>query len=447
MLFIGIDLGTTNSALAAFDGETVSVIPNTLGETLTPSAVRLDGSGGVTVGRKARRFLESDPSNTRAEWKRLMGTGERLAFAASGRALLPEELSAQVLGSLLADARDALGFAPRAAVISTPALFELPQNHATVRAGTLAGLEEVVLIQEPIASAIAAGWRAEHEGTWLVFDLGGGTLDVSLLETREGRLRVIDHAGDNFLGGKDIDQALVDWAVAELGRGGEVPGLAGADPANRRARARLRVACEEAKIELSRSPRAAVVVPELAAGPGGRPVDVELVLTRDQLDLLVAPLVARSLTVVRTLLAANQRSAGDVVCAVLVGGPTLARPARARGRAVRRPHRRGGGSHDRGGAGGGAVCRHGGAGGEARAPAGDGARRAGGAHRAPPGHRGSRALRGGALLARCRRGAARAGCGSSARTPAGRAPRPRFPPRAASSCRCSWRGTGRAGSG
>jgi molecular chaperone DnaK len=330
MVFIGIDLGTTNSALAAFDGETVSVLPNALGETLTPSAVRLDASGGATVGRKARRSLEADPANTRAEWKRLMGTAERLPFEAAGRALLPEELSAQVLGSLLADARDALGFAPRAAVISTPALFELPQNHATVRAGTLAGLEEVVLIQEPIASAIAAGWRAEHEGTWLVFDLGGGTLDVSLLETREGRLRVVDHAGDNFLGGKDIDQALVDWAVAELGRRGEVPGLDRADPASHRARARLRAACEEAKIELSRAPRASVVVPALAAGPGGRPVDVELTVTRAELDVLVAPLVSRSLAVVRGLLSANQRAASDVARAVLVGGPTLAPGLRAR---------------------------------------------------------------------------------------------------------------------
>src|SRR5205814_1174393 len=151
-----------------------------------------------------------------------------------------EELSAQVLEALLADARDALGFAPRTAVISTPALFELPQNHATVRAGKLAGLEEVVLIQEPIASAIAAGWRAEQEGSWVVFDLGGGTLDVSLLETRDGRLRVVDHSGDNFLGGKDLDQALVDWAVGELRRRG-VEG-------DRRTLARLKTACEEAKI-------------------------------------------------------------------------------------------------------------------------------------------------------------------------------------------------------
>src|SRR5689334_2294664 len=130
---------------------------------------------------------------------------------------------------------------PRAAVISTPALFELPQNHATTRAGRLAGLEEVVLIQEPIASAIAAGWHAEQQGTWLVFDLGGGTLDVSLLETKDGRLRVVDHSGDNFLGGKDIDRALCDWALAELERRGVALDRAGLAP-------RLRAACEEVKI-------------------------------------------------------------------------------------------------------------------------------------------------------------------------------------------------------
>jgi molecular chaperone DnaK len=139
--FVGIDLGTTNSVLATFDGEQVSVVPNGLGENLTPSVVRLDATGTPIVGRKARRFLETDPANTRAEFKRLMGTAEGLAFDAAGKSLLPEELSAAVLASLLADARDALGFPPRAAVISTPALFELPQCHATSRAGTRAGLE------------------------------------------------------------------------------------------------------------------------------------------------------------------------------------------------------------------------------------------------------------------------------------------------------------------
>ena len=189
-MFIGIDLGTSNSSLAVFDGDSVVVVPNSLGENLTPSVVRMDARGAIVTGRKAYGFLESDPANTWGEFKRLMGTGDRLPFAAAQQELLPEELSAKVIASLLADARDGLGFLPRAAVISTPALIELPQNHATMRAAKLAGLSEVALMQEPIASAIAAGWRSEPEGMWLVFDLGGGTLDVSLLKTQEGRLRV-----------------------------------------------------------------------------------------------------------------------------------------------------------------------------------------------------------------------------------------------------------------
>jgi molecular chaperone DnaK len=313
-VFIGIDLGTTNSAIAAFDGERVTLLPNALGENLTPSVVRLDRGGARTVGRKARRGLELDPANTRAEWKRLMGTAERLSFEAAQAALLPEELSAAVLAALLADARDGLGWAPRTAVISTPALFELPQNHATVRAGKLAGLDEVVLIQEPIASAIAAGWHAEQQGTWVVFDLGGGTLDVSLLETRDGRLRVVDHSGDNFLGGKDIDRALCEWTLAQLEQRG-LPVDRGADP---RLLARLRAACEEAKIELSRAERALIAVPERGAGGA----DLELPVTRLQLEALAAPVAARALTVVRSLLANNRCRPDEVGKVVLVGGPT-----------------------------------------------------------------------------------------------------------------------------
>src|SRR5262245_20931880 len=295
-IHVGIDLGTSNSAIALFDGDVVSVVTNTLGETLTPSVVRIDGRGRRTVGRRAQPGLEHDPTNTRGEWKRLMGTAERLPFEAAAAAPLPEELSAEVIRSLLGDVRDTAGFMPRAAVISTPALFELPQSHATARAGRLAGLEEVVLIQEPIASAIAAGWRAEQAGTWLVFDLGGGTLDVSLLETLEGRLRVLDHAGDNFLGGKDIDGAVVEWAIARLARDGGGAAIDRVSPDGRRVLARLRAACEQAKIELSRADRATIVAPDPAAGGQGGGNEREVDITRDELEALAAPFIARSLT-------------------------------------------------------------------------------------------------------------------------------------------------------
>jgi molecular chaperone DnaK len=328
-LHVGIDLGTTNSALATYDGSALSVVSNSAGEALTPSVVRIDGRGNVSVGRRAQRFLESDPANTRAEFKRLMGSAEALLFPASNKTLLAEELSAHVLMSLLADAADTLGTRVRAAVISTPALFEVPQNHATARAGSLAGLEEVVLIQEPVASAIAAGWRSDRQGAWLVFDLGGGTLDVSLLETRDGLLRIVGHTGDNFLGGRDLDRALVDWAVERIQAEHGAAGITRANPAARRAYAQLRAACEQAKIELSRAVRTTIVASALER-PGAEPVDVELELSRSDLDGIVAPLLDRCLAVCLDLLKAQSRPASAVEQVVLVGGPTLMPALRAR---------------------------------------------------------------------------------------------------------------------
>jgi len=323
MMHVGIDLGTTNSAMASFDGTTLAVVPNALGEMLTPSVVRVDARSTFLVGRRAFRFLETDPANTRGEFKRLMGTAERLGFEAAGKDFLPEELSAHVLGSLLADAEAALGYRPAAAVISTPALFELPQNHATMTAGRLAGLSEVTLIQEPIASAIAAGWRADAEGLWLVYDLGGGTLDVSLLETRDGWLRVVDHGGDNFLGGKDFDNVLTDWAAARLAEETGLPPLSRSNPGHRRALGKLKAACEQAKIDLSRLERTAVVCAEVFSDPAGHPVDADVPVTRQELEGLVSPLLERSLGVCRTLLERNRLSAEAVGRVVFVGGPTL----------------------------------------------------------------------------------------------------------------------------
>jgi molecular chaperone DnaK len=330
-MHLGIDLGTTNSALAAFDGSAVSILANAAGEPLTPSVVRIDARGNPVVGRRAFRFLETDPGNTRAEFKRLMGTGERIAFEASGKSFLPEELSGMVLSALLADAREALGFAPRAAVISTPALFELPQNHATMRAAKLAGLEEVALIQEPVASAIAAGWRAEEaDGLWLVYDLGGGTLDVSLLETRDGWLRVVDHSGDNFLGGKDFDNTLVDWALARLHAAHGLPGLSRDNPASRRTLGKLKAACEQAKIELSRAARTSIVCAGLCEDAAGDPVDVDLEIGRGELETLIAPLVERGAQVCEALLGKARISADAVARVVFVGGPTLTPAVRER---------------------------------------------------------------------------------------------------------------------
>ena len=327
-IHIGIDLGTTNSAIASFDGEAVSVIPNSFGENLTPSIVRIDRRGNLMVGRQAARYLETDPANTRSEFKRLMGTDVATGFAASGLSLLAEELSARVIMSLLSDASDALGFTPRAAVISTPALFELPQNHATMRAGKIGGLQEVLLIQEPVASAISAGWREDTPGLWLIFDLGGGTLDISLLETREGMLRVMDHSGDNFLGGKDFDNVLADWALDRLRQEYDLPDIK--SPSERRAFLKLKNACEQVKIELSRAERSAIVIPELCIDGGGNPVDVDLEITRGEFEKLIAPLADRALSICLSVIEHCRVSADEIGRVVFVGGPTMTACIRTR---------------------------------------------------------------------------------------------------------------------
>ncbi len=318
--YVGFDLGTTNSAAAVFDGERTTVVRNAQGSTLTPSVVRIDAQGRATIGAKARRFAERDPKNTATEFKRLMGTGERIEFPAAGVQRSPQELAAEVLRSLCADVRDQVGVAPRRAVVSVPALFELAQSAATTEAAKAAGLETVELIQEPIASALAAGWSPdEGDAHWLVYDLGGGTFDVSLLQASDGFLRVVGHDGDNFLGGRDFDSALVDWAIERVGKQTGTL-LSRSNPAHASAIQQLKRAAEETKIELSRSSEAALVP---AAPLEGLDVDVELVLTRDELERMCAPLVDRSLDVCLALLREHGVDPAMLRKVVFVGGPTM----------------------------------------------------------------------------------------------------------------------------
>src|SRR5262245_40972603 len=246
-LYVGIDLGTTNSAAAVFDGERVAVVRNAQGGPVTPSVVRIDKQGRVTVGTVARRFLEQDAVNTAAEFKRLMGTDQELWFPGAGVKKKPHELSAEVLKALRQDIADQLGAPVERAVISVPALFELPQSSATSEAARLAGFERVELLQEPIASALGAGWRPEDEGggTRLVLALGGGGFDASLLETRDGLLRVVGHDADNFLGGRAFDWRITEHLAGQLA---VVPSRK--NPAHAAALRALRLAAEDAKIEL-----------------------------------------------------------------------------------------------------------------------------------------------------------------------------------------------------
>jgi molecular chaperone DnaK len=333
-LYVGFDLGTTNSAAAVFDGEQISLIRNAQGSALTPSVVRIDSKGRTTIGTRARRFLESEPENTHTEFKRLMGTGKPLHFPGAGLTRLPEELAAQILGALRADVRDQIGVMPVQAVVTVPALFELPQSAATAEAARLAGLDRVELLQEPVASALAAGWKNDDEhGAWLVYDIGGGTFDVSLLETRDGLLRVVGHDGDNFLGGRDFDMAVVDWIIGRLDEkadGVRARRVDRGDPAHAPIIRSLRRVAEEAKIELSRATEVPLTLPpELLSSLGGER-DLEITLDRATLQRLCVPLIDRSLAVCRRLLGAHGLSPDQIERMVLVGGPTVAPFVRAR---------------------------------------------------------------------------------------------------------------------
>ncbi|OEC34714.1 molecular chaperone HscC [Pseudomonas cuatrocienegasensis] len=212
-MIIGIDLGTTNSLVAVWDGEAARLVPNALGSLLTPSVVGLDNDGQLIVGDIARERLQTHPQLTTALFKRQMGSAQDTRLGE--RSFRPEELSALVLRSLKEDVERAYGQPISEAVISVPAYFSDAQRKATRIAGELAGLKVEKLINEPTAAALAYGLHQKGEATFLVFDLGGGTFDVSVLELFDGIMEVRASAGDNFLGGEDFDDALVSHFLAE----------------------------------------------------------------------------------------------------------------------------------------------------------------------------------------------------------------------------------------
>jgi molecular chaperone DnaK len=284
--------------------------------------VRIDARGNVTVGARARRFLDTDPDNTRSEFKRLMGSGRQLAFRAAKVEKSPEELSALVLQTLRAQAEQTLGHAPVAAVIAVPALFELPQIRATSEAARLAGFTRVEHLQEPVASALTAGWKSgDDSAPWLVYDLGGGTFDVSLLETREGVLRVVDHDGDNFLGGRDMDARLLDTVLASLEETCGKP-FRRSDATLAPLFRRLRSACEDAKFELG-SGRDAVVSLAEPIVVAGEEVLVDVAIPRATFESLVTPIVDRSIEICLRLLERQGMTPNGIARVVLVGGPTV----------------------------------------------------------------------------------------------------------------------------
>lgn len=321
----GIDLGTTNSCIVRLDGDEFKIIQNADQMNVTPSVVRVLRSGSVMVGRRAYNAIAEDPDNVAAEFKRLMGQKHQQQFpAASGRSMSPEELSAEVLKSLLGDARRRQPEGDgdiSAAVITVPAAFTALQCEATARAARLAGLSEHPLLQEPIAAAIAYGARPDaSDQRWLVFDLGGGTLDIAVVSTREGRLSVLEHRGDNHLGGKDLDRLIVqNIFLPHLAAQFSLPA---APEARGRLLRKLTLIAEYAKIELSSADETIVSLIDLGADAEGRLIEAELPLRRAEVEAQIAPLVARCVQLASDALAAARVKGTDLDRVLLVGGPT-----------------------------------------------------------------------------------------------------------------------------
>ena len=333
---IGIDLGTTNSCMAVIEGGEPTVIPNAEGGRTTPSVVAFTKDGQRLVGAPAKRQQVTNPENTVFSIKRFMGRkfdevseemkivpyevvkgpNDDVRVKAGDKEYAPPELSAMILQKLKADAEAYLGEKVDDAVITVPAYFNNAQREATKDAGKIAGLNVLRIINEPTAASLAYGLDKETDQTILVFDLGGGTFDVSVLELGEGVFEVKATAGDNHLGGDNFDKAIVDWMVAEFKRDQGID-LA----ADRMALQRLYEAAEKAKIELSSTMTTQINLPFVTATPEG-PKHLDLQLTRAKLDELTAPLLERTVGPTKQVLADAGLDASKIDHVVLVGGMT-----------------------------------------------------------------------------------------------------------------------------
>jgi molecular chaperone DnaK len=327
----GIDLGTTNSCVARCEAGGVRVFQNNDQMNVTPSAVYINRAERRFVGYRAYSALRTDPNNVATEFKRWMGQKHRHTFVAAKQSLAAEELSAEILKSLREDVRRHTGIDMTTAVITVPAAFGALQCEATARAAQLAGIVEVHLLQEPIAAAV--GYGARTEGTnqhWLVFDLGGGTLDIAVVSTREGRLNVLAHMGNNLRGGKDIDRLMVDEILLPAIRKqfdiGALLSGALAQPFI----AQLRSEAESAKIALSTDTQVSVSLFNLGHDDSGKSIELELELMRTQVESLMEPLLDECLALATAALSEARIDGKDLDRVLLVGGPTQTPVLRSR---------------------------------------------------------------------------------------------------------------------
>jgi molecular chaperone DnaK len=334
---LGIDLGTTNSCVAIIEGGQPKVLENKEGARTTPSVIAMSKSGERLVGQLAKRQAVTNPENTLYSIKRLIGrkwddaevqrdlklmpykivkSGEGVKVILQGKEYSPQEISAMVLQKLKADAEERIGEKVTEAVITVPAYFDDAQRQATKDAGEIAGLKVLRIINEPTAAALAYGFDKKKDQKIVVYDLGGGTFDVSVLEVSEDSVQVLSTNGDTHLGGDDFDQKIIQWIIDEFNKAEGID--LGKDPL---ALQRIKEAAEKAKIELSTAQESEINQPFITSGASG-PKHLMMKLTRAKLEELVGGLVDQTMGPVKRALEDAKLSTGDIQEIVMVGGMT-----------------------------------------------------------------------------------------------------------------------------
>ncbi|MFA6337926.1 MAG: Hsp70 family protein, partial [Saccharofermentanales bacterium] len=311
---IGIDLGTTNSCVSVMEGSETVVIPNPEGNRTTPSVVGFTKTGERLIGQVAKRQAVTNPDRTVQSIKREMGSDYKVSI--DDKKYSPQEISAMILAKLKSDAEAYLGQPVTQAVITVPAYFSDSQRQATKDAGKIAGLEVLRIINEPTAAALAYGLDKENDQKILVFDLGGGTFDVSLLEIGDGVFEVLATAGNNRLGGDDFDNKIVDFLVDSFKK------TDGVDlRTDKMAMQRLREAAEKAKIELSGVATSNINLAYITADATG-PKHMDITLTRAKFDELTSDLVRKTMEPVERAMKDSGLTPSDIDKILLVGGST-----------------------------------------------------------------------------------------------------------------------------
>ena len=311
---IGIDLGTTNSCVSVIEGGEAVVIPNAEGARTTPSVVAFSKDGERMVGNVAKRQAITNPERTIASIKRHMGSDYKVNI--DGKAYTPQEISAIILQKLKSDAESYLGDKVTEAVITVPAYFTDAQRQATKDAGKIAGMEVKRIINEPTAAALAFGIDQENDQKVMVYDLGGGTFDVSIIEMGDGVQEVLATAGNNHLGGDDFDKKIMDWLVAEFKKEQGID-LSG----DKMAMQRIKEAAEKAKIDLSGMTTAQISLPFITADATG-PKHMETTLSRAKFNEMTADLVEATMGPVRQAMIDSGLTMNDIDKILLVGGST-----------------------------------------------------------------------------------------------------------------------------